>query len=254
MKKLYFFSIIAIALLGVGVRFAQAHGEVASVSDEVQTAIESMRQAKQRFLEARQNAADNSNVTSDRRQEALANRTDRRKDALLRILDVHQKHLEKTKDRVDGMPNITDEQKTEAKSAIDEALASVEALKAQVEAAADDEALRAVASAVRDQLKDYHTTVKRVVQAIHASRLTAFIDRALSRASALADELSSLQLVGKDVTALQEQLGQAQDLIAEAQSQSEGGELRTAIQSLKDAYALLRQVAQGVQALQPDAE
>src|SRR5688572_19867993 len=147
-----------------------------SVSPELQTAVEALREAKQKFVEARQKAANlDANQSPTDRQALITARTEQRKATLIRILDVHQRHLESTKTRIENMLNIDEAQKQAAITSIDEALAALNTIRAQVEAATTDAQFRTISESLRAQLQSYHTVVKQVVEAIHTTRVVGFI-------------------------------------------------------------------------------
>lgn len=244
------FSVLLLIAFSTGSVGAHSTTTSTEVSSELQAAVDALRDAKLKFLEARQKAA---NISADQpsadRQALIAARTEQRKATFGRILDVHQRHLESTKTRVENMPNIDETQKQNALGAIDEALTALATIRQQVEAATTDAQFRTIGESLRAQLQSYHTTVKQVVQAIHQTRVVSFISQASGRADSLEGQLAALSLDGKDVTALQSQLTAARDSLVTASSQAQAGEVREAVKTLKDAYALMRDVAQGIQSL-----
>ncbi|MBI2984241.1 MAG: hypothetical protein HYY50_01290 [Candidatus Kerfeldbacteria bacterium] len=217
------------------------------LSNDWQTAIDELRNARQNFRTTRQEAARNlANRAVNARQELLARRFEHRQAAMLRLLDVYTRHLERTKDRVNRMPIISDEEKANAVSKIDEALVAVAGLHSQVEDASDDETLKSLIPTIREQVRNYHTIVRGIVRSIHASRISAFLDQANDRTTDLGARLDALKAAGHDVSALETKLTEAEDKLAQAETQRANGEYRLAIQSLKDVYQLLRQVLPGI--------
>lgn len=224
-----------VMLTAPSVSLAARHGDF-------QTRLQEMRQARQQFVEARKQAAEER--VAAKRGEIRQRMDQHRKIVLLRLIDVAIAHFERTGDRVDRMPNIDQSLKDQLNSEIDSAIATLTALKGQVEAATTPEELKSLAVQVRDQFKSFKDIVKRIVEAAFASRVNAAIAKTEERAATVDARIQELKAEGKDTAELESLLTTANGHIAAAKDKVTAGELRQAVSELKAAYQNFREIAQ----------
>lgn len=171
------------------------------------------------------------------KREALkAKKEEKRKAVLIRLLDIQIKQLKNTRDRVANMPNIKAELKTELNTAIDAAVAALTAKKAEVAAATTGEQLKKIAKEIKDFIKAKRDIVKKIVEAIMASKADKTITAAEGRLAEIKTKIAELKAAGKDVSELERLLSVAETKISAAKAKAGKEELKEAVNDLKEAY------------------
>jgi len=171
-----------------------------------------------------------------------------RKRVLLKLIDVQVRHFEKTNERAQRMPNVTDALKASLKVEIDKAIAVLNALKPKVEAANTRDALVAVSKEIRDSFKARRDIVKKIVDAVHASRLlklTEKFDKAVMDAEA---KIAEAKTAGKDVAMLEAKLTEVKNKLMEAKNLVTQGKLEEAAKVYQMVRKLLGEIKDGLEA------
>ena len=260
MKKISAFIFAVIIALAVFVVPARSSAQTTTTST-LQDSLAQLRKDRQAFkdalsqekVEMQKERAEKSQTLKtqieQKRAEFQKKREENRKTVLLRLIDIQIRHLTNTKERVGKMPNIQDSLKTQLNTKIDEVIQKLNDERIKVQNATTPEALKALAVEIKDYFKSYRDVVKQIVDAIHASRATATIEKATERLTAIQSKLDELKAAGKDVTALQAELDQAKAKIEDAKTQTTNNQLTQAAQDLKAAYDLFQDIAQKAKSL-----
>ena len=259
MKKILLFTlplIVAFALAGY------SHFSFAQTTDEdVENALNQVRQSRQEFKNAKaQEVSEAAEVgkakgqaqreaAQQRREAAKQKMEEKRKEVLLRLVDVQIKHLERTKARVQKMPNITEDLKTQLATEIDVTIQKLNDQKAKIQAATEQEAIKTLAKEVRDFFKSYRETVKKIVDAILASRANGAVAKAEERLAAVKAKVQELKAQGKDTTEVETDLDKAEQDIDDAQGAIGRKAFREGNEDLKGAYQEFRNIAQKAKGL-----
>lgn len=228
----------------------------AKTSDaDFQNAFKPLREARQKFKDAKAQEANERATgtrglspvkrqeTEQRKADAKKRKEEHRKTVLLRLIDIQIKHLNRTKERVNRMPNIETALKTQLNAEIDKNIQKLNEEKTKVQNAAATDDLKALAKEVHDLFKSYREVVKQIVDAIHASRQTAAVAKAEDRAAAIKAKIEELKATGKDTNALEAELAEAKKKIDEAQENIGRKAFREANEDLKSAYQKFRDIA-----------
>ena len=254
MKKTTQISVSIAIVLIMGILPSVSRAQTAG--DDLKETITELRDERQKFKDAKakemserkQSLEEKTQLKRQqletRRAEAEKRREEHRKTVLLRLIDVQIKHLENTKARVGKMPNIDASLKTQLEAEIDKEVQKLNEEKAKVQNAGTPAELKALAEEIKGLFKSYRETVKKIVDAIHSSRLTNAIGKAEDRLSAIKAKLDELKNQGKDISGLQGNLDNAGEKISEARS-NVTQDIAKAMQALKDAYKKFRDIADG---------
>lgn len=147
------------------------------------------------------------------------------------------------------MPNLTAELKNQLASEVDGTVQKLNELKTRLQNASGQEAVKALAKEVRDFFKSKHEVVKKIVEAIHASRATNAVTKAEERAAAIKAKIQELKSQGKNTSELESELSEAEEKIDEAREAIGRKEFREANEDLKGAYQKFRGVVEKVKGL-----
>jgi len=227
-----------------------------TTDEDFQNAVRQLRESRQGFKDARaqerNEASQESKAKGQAQREAVQQRRaaaqgkmeEKRKETLLRLVDIQIKHLGRTKERVERMPNITDALKIQLAIEIDSNIQKVNDQKAKVESASGREAIKALAKEIRDLFKSYRVTVKSIVDAIHASRANVATAKAEERAAAIKAKVQELKQQGKDTTEIEVELEDAEGDIDDAEDAIGRKAFKEANEDLKGAYQKFRSIAE----------
>lgn len=255
--KLFLATIVALVLVS-----SPSVGVAQTTDADVQDALNQVRKSKQEFKDAKvQETAEAAEIgkakgqvqrdaAQQRREEARQRMEDKRKETLLKLIDLQVKHLEKTKERVDRMPNITDALKTQLATEIDADIQALNSKKADVEGTEGKDEIKALAKEIRDFFRSYRDTVKSIVDAIHASRADIAAAKAEARAADIDEKVQELKGQGKNTTELEQELDEADAHIEEAKEEIGRKEFKEANEDLKGAYQKFRSIAEKAQGLE----
>lgn len=256
MKKILF------SLLSLLVVFSFAAGVMAQTGDtDLRNSLDQLRQERQEFKDAKaqeRNEASQARteVTQSRRDAAEARRAaaatrmeGKRKATLLRLVDVQIKHLNRTDERVQGMPNITDELKSELAGEIAVNISTLNDLRAQIEATEGRDAIKDLAGEVRSFFKAYKETVRSIVSAVLASRSNGAVATAEERLAAVKAKVAELKANGADTNDIEEDINDAEEDIDSAQENIGRQAFREANEDLKGAYQTFREIARKAKGL-----
>lgn len=174
---------------------------------------------------------------------------EKRKEVLVRLIEVEIKHFNNTADRVAKMPNITAEIKAQLKTAIDSAVQKLNDQKAKVQAAASDEDVKTLAKETKDLFKTHREIVKKIVAGIHASKESSLISKAEERLAAIETKIGELKAQGKNVSELETILAAAKADIAAAKEKLSQKSFTEANDLLKKAYDKFKTIAEKAKAL-----
>lgn len=182
-----------------------------------------------------------------RLEKAKQNKEAKRKAVLVRLIDIQIKQLKNTKDRVAKMTNIKADLKASLNAKVDEAVGELEEEKAILQAITAPEGLKKFAKELKDSLKTKRDIVKRIVNAILASRADKTISAAEGRLAEIKAKVADLKAAGQDTVALDNLLTAAKEKIAAASAKIGKKELKEAINDLKDAYKDIKSIAEKVE-------
>lgn len=235
---------------------------IAQASDaDFQGALTQLRQVRQNFKNEK---AKETNETSEigkaksqtareaaqqRREEARQKMETRRKETLLKLVDIQIKWMKRTEERIAKMPNIADELKTRLSGEVDAAIQTLNDEKAKIQNAEGKDAIQTLAKEVRDLFKSKHETVKSIVDAIHASRANKAVAKAEERAAAMKTKIKEMKAAGKDTAEVETELENAKEQIASSQEAVGRKAFKEANEGLKEAYQTFRGIAQKAKGL-----
>ena len=253
MKKLTFlFLPVLVALLFAG--FASV--ALSQTTDaNFQNALTQLRQSRQNFKDAKaqetSGAAEEGKAKSQalrqaaqqRREEARQRMEEKRKEILLKLVDIQIKWLNRVKERVQKMPNISADLKTQLASEVDTAVQELNGLKIRIQSASGRDAIKVLAKEVRDLFKLKREIVKKIVEAIHASRATNSVAKAEERAAAIRAKVQELKNQGKNTTEVETELADTEKKIDDAQEAVGRQAFKEANEDLKGAYQKFRGIA-----------
>lgn len=261
MKKLLlsFLPVIVIALVLAG---SPSAGIAQTADGDFQNALNQLRQSRQSFKDAKaqekSDAAEEGKAkgqvqreaAQQKRTEAQTRMENKRKEVLLKLVDNQIKWMERAKTRVQKMPNITDELKNQLVSEADTAIQNLNAEKTKIQSTSGRDAIKALAKEVRDLFKLQHEIVKKIVDAIHASRANDAVAKAEDRAAAMKVKINELKDQGKNTTDMESDLKDAEKDIDDAQEAIGRKAFKEANEDLKGAYQKFRGIAQKAKGLQ----
>jgi len=256
MKKLllpFFPALIALVLVGLPVT-SVANGDEGG--DDFDNALHQLRDSRQAFKDAKAEEASEASqarretaqarkaAAEQRREDAGKKMEEKRKETLLRLVDIQVKHWEKIAVRVEGMPNITDDLKAQLAAEVDAAIAELNVKRTSVEGAEGREAIKTLAKEIRDSFRSKRDVVKNIVEAIHASRGNSAAAKAEDRAAGIKAKIQELKGQGKNTTEIENELEEAEEDIDDAQEAIGRKAFREANEDLKGAYQKFRDIAQ----------
>ena len=228
---------------------------------DFQNALNQLRESRQGFKDAKAEEKNEASqegkakgqaqreAAKQKREEAKKKMEERRKEVLLRLIDIQIKHWNRIKERVDRMPNITDELKAQLAVEIDAVIQQLDSKKAEVQSVEGREAIKALAKEIRDLFKSKREIVKKIVDAIHASRMNNAAAKAEERAAAIKAKVKELKDEGKDTTKIEEELEDAEKDIDDAEDAIGRQAFREANEDLQGAYQKFRNIAQKARGL-----
>ena len=236
-------------------------GLAQTTDEDFKNAISQLRDSRQGFKDARAQERNEASqegrakgqaqreAAQQRRAAAQGKMEEKRKETLLRLVDIQVKHLERTKERVQGMPNITDALRTQLAAEIDFNIQKVNDQKVKVEGVSGREEIKALAKEIRDFFKSYRVNVRSIVDAIHASRANIATAKAEERASAIKAKVQELKQQGKDTTEIEVELEDAEGDIDDAEDAIGRKAFKEANEDLKGAYQKFRSIAEKAKGL-----
>lgn len=219
---------------------------------DLQNALTQLRQSRQDFKGSKAqevNAASEEGgakgqaarqAAQQKRAEAQKRMEEKRKEVLVRLLDIQIKWMSRTKERVQKMPNITNDLKTQLATEIDASIQKLNDEKTKIQNASGREAIKSLAKEVRDLFKSKKEIVKKIADAILASRANNAVAKAKDRAAAIKAKVEELKSVGKNTSELEAAIADAEKKIGDAQTKVERGAFKEANKDLKDAYQKFR--------------
>ena len=235
----------------------------AQTSDEdFGSAVEQFRQSRQALRDARAQEASEASqagkagvqaqrdLAEQRREEAGQRMEEKRKEVLSRLLDIQIRHLNRTNERVQRMPNISDDLKAQLDGEIDTDIARLQDYTAEVESATGREEIKTLARQIKDFFRSYRETVRMIVDAIHTSRANDAVATAGERAAAMKAKVQELKNEGKDTGEIEQEIDDIQGDLDNAQEQIGRKAFREANEDLKGVYQKFRNIAQKAKGLQ----
>lgn len=218
---------------------------------DFESKLNDIRDRREQFLKIRSEALDTRTKTLEQRQTLSQERATQRKDVLLHIIDVQIAYFERMQNRIEQLPNLSDEEKTELDTEVQAVITNLQTLKTQIDGTAtgDEDTLKSLAQQVLELFKSKRTLVWDIVKGIHEHHVTNVLTRAHERLAAITSRLDEFTADGKDVSSLIALADQAQTALSAAQDSVTAGEYRQALESIKQAYTLFRQIIQGAKDL-----
>lgn len=221
-------------------------------SDIIESSLVQLRKDKEDFLKNKETERiEAQNAVKEKiasRRKAIQAKIDaaksakeaKRKAVLTRLLDIQIKQLKNTKDRVAKMKSIKEELKTQLNTSIDSAVVALEAKKSEVVAATTADQLKQLAKDIKDLLKAKRDIVKKIVDAILASKTNSAVDAAEALLAKMSSRIANLKAAGQNTAELEKLLAAAQSKVASANTKSGKEDFKGAIKDLKDAYNNLK--------------
>lgn len=260
MKKLFLFFLPVLVLFALAGLPSQS---TAQTSDQdFGSAVEQFRQSRQTLRDARaQEASEASEVgkakvqaqrdlAEQRREEARLRMEEKRKEVLSRLLDIQIKHLNRTNERVQRMPNISDDLKVRLAAEINTDIARLQDYATEVGSATGREEIKTLARQIKDFFRSYRETVQMIVDAIHTSRANGAVATAGDRAAAMKAKIQALKNEGQDTSELEEEIDDIQGDLDNVQEQIGRKAFREANEDLKGVYQKFRDIAQKAKGLE----
>ncbi|MCP6719523.1 MAG: hypothetical protein KJI71_04845 [Patescibacteria group bacterium] len=259
MKKLLI-SILS-ALIAFGFVVSPSVGIAQTTDVDFQNALNQLRESRKAFKDSKAEEANEAEqegkakgqaqreAAQQRKEAARQKMEDKRKETLLRLIDIRVKQLNRTNERVQRKPNITDDLKAQLAAEINDQIQELNAQKTVIDGTEGKEGIKALAKELRELFKAKHEIVKNIVDAIHASRANAAAARAEERAAAIGAKVKELKGEGKDTTEIEQDLEEAEGDINDAQEDIGRQAFREANEDLKGAYQKFREIAQKAKGL-----
>lgn len=214
---------------------------------DFQNALNQIRESRQTFKEVK--AQKTSETTKAGKAKVQAKIEEKRKEVLLKLVDIQIKHLNRTNERAQKMPNITNELKIQLNTEIEAAIQKLNELKAKVESATGGEAIKTLTKEIKDFFKSYREIVKKIVEAILLSRANNAAAKAEERLAIIKAKVQELKNQGKDTTELETEIEKAEKDIGGAQGAIGRKAFREANEGLKGVYQKFRNIAQKAKGL-----
>lgn len=259
MKKLLLsFLPVLVAFVLVG---SPLVGVAQTTDGDFQNALNQLRQSRQDFKNEKAKEANETSevgkakgqaqreAAEQRREEARKRMEDKRKELLLKLVDIQIKWMNRTKERVQRMPNISDELKTQLTTEVDTTIQKLNNLKTIIQSATGQEAIKSLAKEVRDFFKSKHEVIKKIADAIHVSRTNNALAKAEERVAAMKAKIKELKDKGKDTNEIETELKEAEEDINEAQEATGRKAFKEANEDLRGAYQKFRNIAQKAKGL-----
>jgi hypothetical protein len=248
-------SILSLAIIAVLAGLASV-GIAQTTDADFENSLNQLRQERQAFRDAKkQEEAEKKQGAKEKEQEkrqqaeqlraeAEKKRDEKRKTVLLRLIDIQIKHFNKTNDRVQKMPNITDDLKAQLEKEIDDAIKKLEGKKLEVENLAGKEEIKKLAAEVKDLFKTHREIVKNIVEAIHSSRADRAVFIAEDRVDAIKTKVKELKNEGQNTIELDNNLEIAEKEISDAKNNISRKAFKEANEDIKGAYQKFREIAE----------
>lgn len=254
MKKIKL-SILSLAIIVVLAGLSSV-GIAQTADTDFENSIKQLRQKRQAFNDAKkqeetekrqiakEKAQDKLQQAEQRRVEAENKKEEKRKAVLLRLIDIQIKHFNKTNDRVQKMPNITDDLKAQLEGEINDAIGILEGKKTEIESSTGKEKIKELAIETKDLFKTHREIVKEIIEAIHSSRADKAASTAEDRAIAIKTKVKELKDKGQDTSELDNDLEDAEKEISDAKDNISRKAFKEASEDLKGAYQKFREIAE----------
>lgn len=254
MKKIKL-SILSLAIIAVLTGLPSV-GIAQTVDIDFENSMSQLRQERQAFKDAKkQEETEKQQVakekTQAKRQQAEQRRVEaenkmeaKRKAVLLSLIETQIKHFNKTNDRVQKMPNITDVLKDQLEREINDAIGILEEKKTEVESSTGKEKIKELAGETKDLFKTHREIVKKIVEAIHSSRADKAAFIAEDRAVAIKAKVKELKDKERDTSELDNDLEDAEKEISDARDNIGRKAFKEANEDLKGAYQKFREIAE----------
>lgn len=231
-------------------------GIAQTTDDDFQNDLTQLRQSRKGFKDAKAEERNEASqegkakgqakreAAQQKREAARRKMEDKRKETLLRLVDIQIKHWNRVTDRVERMPNITDDLKAQLASEIDAVIQGLNNQKAKVQGVEGREEIKTLAKEIRSSFKSKREVIKSIVDAIHASRANKAAAKAEERAAAIKAKVQELKDQGEDTAELEVELEDAEEDIDDAGDAIGRKAFREANEDLKGAYQKFRNIAQ----------
>ncbi|MBI4117869.1 MAG: hypothetical protein HY453_02205 [Parcubacteria group bacterium] len=227
---------------------------LAAVPDGLQNDLSELRKEREALKEAKKKVLDESDVekrakTKEEKEEAKKKqeenkkrKEEKRKEVLQKVVNTQIRWFSNVKERVSGMPNVSEELKTQLITEIDTDIQKLNEFKTKIEAATAEEMI-ALGKEVKEFFKTKKDVVQKIVAAIHADLAEKAVLKAEERLKSMQEKVAALKADGKDVSSLENMLSEAEKKIAEAKAAIAKKEIREALGKIKEAYRLFKDIA-----------
>ncbi|MDO8571724.1 MAG: hypothetical protein Q7R79_03520 [bacterium] len=223
--------------------------------DDLEISLIQLRQARQEFKvaknqeaieiaeEAKAKAPAQKQTALRAREEAAEKKEGHRKEIVLKLMDIHIKWMNHMKENVQRMPNVTDDLKLQLTGEVNTTVQKLNELKTRISAARTRDDVIVLAKEVREFFTLKHETVKKIVDAIHASRASIAVAKAESRLNTIKMKLEDLKNQGKTIAGTETDLEDADKNIKEGKEALGRNAFREANEDLKGVYQAFRNIA-----------
>lgn len=249
-------SILSLAIVAVLAGSLSVSGIAQTADTDFENSISQLRQERQTFKDAKkQEETEKQQMAKEkvqakrqqaeqRRVEAENKREEKRKAVLLSLIDIQIKHFNRTNDRVQKMPNITDDLKAQLENEIDSVIGILEGKKTEIESLTGKEKIKESAREIKDLFRAHREIVKKIVETIHSSRSDKAISTAEDRATAIQAKIKELKDKGQNIGELDNDLENAEKEISDARDNIGRKAFKEANEDLKGAYQKFREIAE----------
>lgn len=154
-------------------------------------------------------------------------------------IDRAVKKLSKTKERVSGMPTISDDLKAQLNSKIDEWITKLNARKVAVNAATTGNELKIAMETFKSDVKEAKKVIKDIVESIHKTHLQKVIAKIENFIPKVEEKVAGVSDDSKKAEAT-DLVNNAKTQIANAKSLTDAGKIEEARKAIKQAYRDLK--------------
>lgn len=182
-----------------------------------------------------------------KKEEKSAKKLEDRKTRLEEWVDKKVRHLNKTKERINRMPNIDAVLKTKLTVLVDEAIGKFNAEKAKMAGLKTVEEVKNLAKSLKELAKKYKELVQEIVDAIHVARVNNQITKVEGKLADLVVRVDNKKKEGKDAVELEKLVASAKAHIEAAKKSLVDKKTEEAIDHLKEARNFMRDLREGLE-------
>lgn len=259
MKKITFtflFSFIVFIFAGHGTMGAAptTGGDFQNILKQLRQSRQSLKDIKTQEIkeiieEGKSQNKDQRKVIRQKREETNRRLEENRKAVVLKLIDIQINWFTRLKERVQNTPNISADLKSQFLSEADAILLKFNDFKSNVQNVSERKAMTALIKEIRDFSKLKREAIKKIAEAIHASRISGMLIKVEKRAAVIKIRIQELKNQGKNVVGIETEFVGIENKINLARSAAERGVFQEANENLKNVYRGFRDLAAKSQGL-----